>query len=70
MWKSFKNEIGANDLWLSLFFIILLINLAFSMIVPLPEGHKKASLDVVTRTATAVLAGYFISKNFISKKLR
>lgn len=38
------------------------------MIVPLPEGHEKASPDVVTRTATAVLAGYFISKNFISKK--
>ena len=51
-----ENEIGANDLWLSLFFIILLINLTFSMIVPLPEGNEKASLDVVTRTATAVLA--------------
>ncbi len=36
--------------------------------MPLPSGNDKANIDVVMRTATAVLVGYFISKGSINNK--
>lgn len=62
-------SVGMNDIWLSAFFVILLIHMAMSMMFPLPENDAKLAIDVVTRTATALLAGYFISKNFVTKTL-
>ena len=66
--KQFFKQIGANDLWLTLFFFATFTNLIFSMIFPVPNESNKLGLDVTMRTATAVLSGYFISKNFIEKK--
>lgn len=67
-WNAVKNIIGLNDIWLAVFFIILLVNLVLCMVFPLPENDMKTGLDIVTRTAIAILSGYFISKNFIEKK--
>ena len=50
------------------FFVILLVNLVLSMVFPLPANDPRTGLDIVTRTAVAVLSGYFISKNFTEKK--
>lgn len=61
-------NVGINDLWLTAFFAVLLINLVLSLVIPLSPDDEKVHLDVVLRTTTAVLAGYFISKNFIGKK--
>lgn len=52
----------------NVFFAVLIINIVFSTIFPLSAENEKEHLDIVMRTATAVLAGYFISKNFINKK--
>lgn len=68
MWKTFKSRIGTNNLWLTLYFIVLLIHFAFSAAIPLPQTDMRGGIDIVTRTATAVLAGYFISQSFIKKK--
>lgn len=67
-WNTIKNTIGLNDIWLAVFFVILLVNLVLSMVFPLPENDSRTGLDIVTRTAVAVLSGYFISKNFTEKK--
>lgn len=68
MWKNFRNHIGSNDLWLFLLFILQLIYLVLSILLPVEANSDKTSIDIVNRTATAVLVGYFISKNFISEK--
>ncbi len=67
MRKLSIKKIGINDLWLTVFFGILIINIILSLVFPLAPDDEKVHLDVVMRTATAVLAGYFISKNFIDK---
>lgn len=66
--KTFIKEIGNNNLWLAIYFVILLVNLVLTMFFPLPQEDLRAGLDIVTRTATAVLGGYFISQNFIKNK--
>ncbi len=66
MLKSIKNNIGLNDLCLILFFAVQLVNLLLGMIFPLSDNDPKTDIDVINRTAVAVLAGYFISKNFVS----
>lgn len=38
--------------------------------LPLPDGHEKSVLDVVTRTSAAVLVGYFLSKNFTTDRTK
>ena len=68
MIKSIKNDIGLNDLCLILFFAVQLLHLVTGMIFPLNESDPKSDIDVINRTATAVLAGYFISKKFVSLK--
>ena len=68
MIKSIKNEIGLNDLCLILFFAVQLLHLVTGMIFPLNESAPKSDIDVINRTATPVLAGYFISKKFVSLK--
>ena len=60
MFENFRKQIGINDIWLSVFMIILLVHIAVGMFLPADSG--KEPIDVVTRTATAVLAGYFVSK--------
>ena len=39
-----------------------------SLLFPLTPAAEKAGLDIAMRTATAVLAGYFVSKGFTEKK--
>ena len=68
MIKSIKNEIGLNDLCLILFFAVQLLHLVTGMIFPLNESDPKSDIDVINRTATAVLAGFFIIKKFVSLK--
>lgn len=68
MKQKFFNMIGSNNLWLTLFFAIQLVYVVLSVTLPLPSGNDKANIDVVMRTATAVLVGYFISKGFINNK--
>lgn len=59
---------NVNDMWLILFFLIQLIYIVLCVFLPLPDGDDKAVIDVVMRTSTAVLAGYFLSKNFVAVK--
>lgn len=66
MFENFRKQIGINDIWLSVFMIILLVHIAIGMFLPADNGKKP--IDVVTRTATAVLAGYFVSKNFVTQQ--
>lgn len=66
MFENFRKQIGINDIWLSVFMIILLVHIAVGMFLPADSG--KEPIDVVTRTATAVLAGYFVSKNFVTQQ--
>lgn len=66
--KTFIKEIGNNNLWLSVYLVILLVNLFLTMLFPLPQNDLRGGIDIVTRTATAVLGGYFLSQNFIKKK--
>lgn len=68
MKSKFFSVIGSNNLWLTLFFVIQLVYVVLSVTLPLQSDNDKANIDVVMRTATAVLVGYFISKNFIAKK--
>ncbi len=55
---------GAGNIWLLILFIVQAIYIILYIFLPLPDGHEKSVLDVVTRTAAAVLVGYFLSKNF------
>lgn len=57
-------SVGAGNIWLLIFFIVQAVYIILCVFMPLPEGHEKSTLDVVTRTAAAVLVGYFLSKNF------
>lgn len=57
MFENFRKQIGINDIWLSVFMIILLVHIAIGMFLPADNG--KEPIDVVTRTATAVLARVF-----------
>lgn len=57
-------SVGAGNIWLLIFFIVQAVYIILCVFLPLPEGHEKLVLDVVTRTAAAVLVGYFLSKNF------
>ena len=66
MFENFRKQIGINDIWLSVFMIILLVHIAVGMFLPADSG--KEPIDVVTRTANAVLAGYFVSKNFVTQQ--
>ena len=66
--KDFFRAIGINDLWLTVFFAVLAVNMFIGMVFPLSSIAEKAGIDIATRTATAVLAGYFISKGFTEKK--
>lgn len=59
---------GGNNVWLIIFFIVHIVYIALSVFLPLPDGHEKSVLDIITRTAAAVLVGYFLSKNFISDR--
>lgn len=68
MKKKSLHFIGINDLWLTLYFAALIINMFISLLFPLTPAAEKAGLDIAMRTATAVLAGYFVSKGFTEKK--
>lgn len=69
--KNFKSgTICVNDIWLISFFVIQLTYTVLSTIMPVSEGNGKYVLDVIMRTSTAVLAGYFLSKNFSKPKHR
>lgn len=67
MCKKLQSFISLNDIYLTIYFIMLLISLILSMAFPLPQNDVRSSLDVVLRTAVAALCGYFISSNFIEK---
>lgn len=56
--------IGANNVWLIVFFVIQTVYIIHCVFLPLPDGDEKSVLDVVTRTSAAVLVGYFLSKNY------
>ena len=43
------------------------VNLFLTMLFSLPQNDLRGGIDIVTRTATAVLGGYFLSQNFIKK---
>ena len=43
------------------------VDLFLTMLFPLPQNDLRGGIDIVTRTATAVLGGYFLSQNFIKK---
>lgn len=68
--KNFFRAIGINDLWLTVFFAVLVVNMFIGMVFPLSSVAEKAGIDIATRTTTAVLAGYFISKGFTEKSPR
>ena len=68
MKKKLLQSVGINDLWLTLYFAALIINMFISLLFPLTPAAEKAGLDIAMRTATAVLAGYFVSKGFTEKK--
>ena len=68
--KDFFRAIGINDLWLTVFFAVLVVNMFIGMIFPLSSVAEKVGIDIATRTATAVLAGYFISKVLLKKSPR
>ena len=58
----------AGDVWLTAYLAIQLVYMTLCVFLPLPDGDEKSVLDVVTRTSAAVLAGYFLSKNFGAHK--
>lgn len=62
-----KNIADINDLWLIAFFVIQLAYILAGVFSPLPANDDKSVIDVVIRTSTAALAGYFMSKNFVTK---
>lgn len=62
--KLTLGKVNINDVWLLFFFFIQMIYLILCIFLPLPDGDEKSVIDVVMRTSTAVLAGYFLSKNF------
>lgn len=62
--SNFIKEMGANNVWLIIFFVIQTVYIILCVFLPLPDGDEKSVLDVVSRTAAAVLVGYFLSKNY------
>lgn len=64
MKNRIKISMSANDVWLLFFFAVHAVYIALCVFFPLPDGDEKSVLDVVMRTAAAVLAGYFMSKKF------
>lgn len=61
--KKLPKYIPLNDIYLTIYFVILLISLLVSLLFPLPSNDVRNSLDVVLRTAVAVLCGYFLSSD-------
>ncbi len=68
MKNFFIKLMGINDICLTAFLSVLIINMFLNMLFPVSASAEKTVIDVATRTATAVLAGYFISKGFSDKK--
>lgn len=72
--KTFLNaglkSVKAGDVWLTVFFAIQIVYMTLCVFLPLPDGHEKSVLDVVTRTSAAVLVGYFLSKNFATDRTK
>lgn len=67
MCKKLQKFISLNDIYLTVYFIILLISLILSMAFPLTQNDVRSSVDVVLRTAVAAMCGYFISSSFVEK---
>lgn len=62
--------VKAGDVWLTAYFAIQIVYMTLCVFLPLPDGDEKSVLDVVTRTSAAVLAGYFLSKNFATDQAK
>ena len=52
---------------LLLFMAILLLQSAFSIFFPAPANSPAGEIDVIVRTSSAAIFGYFLSANFVSR---
>ena len=63
--KSGLTHIHLVDKCLMLFMLVLLLQSGYSIVFPAPNSAEIGNIDVIVRTSSAAIFGYFISANFI-----
>lgn len=67
--RLYWSKIQLKDKFLIIFMMILLAQTIFNLFVKIKIGTYSTNIDTVIRTTTASIFGYFLSANFLVKKV-
>ena len=65
--RALLKQIHPVDRSLLVFMVVLLLQSAYSIVCPGAPGTDTGDIDVIVRTASAAIFGYFLSANFIRR---
>lgn len=72
LWTKFRavmKKISIVDKSLMIIMLILMIQSAFNLFVNEANSQDSSAIDAVVRTSAAAIFGYFLSANFVKKKI-
>jgi hypothetical protein len=68
VFRKYFSEIPLVDRCLTVFMLILLIQLAYGLFITGEPTPEVKTIDIIVRTSAASIFGYFLSANFIREK--